>query len=159
MTASLVHDTSSPAQLWASSRPCAPSLAPRDDSTAEPLAEEELWSILGAKVKLLQAAMAAEKTIQRVHDELPRSRARAIDIVYDTLDPLLVTACIEEAQVLLRALAQNELPLAVLLSALTVSYPWRATLGDAREELAEKARGLARREGGDAKVREIARFL
>lgn len=98
-------------------------------------------------------------TVQRVRDELPRSRARAIDIVYDTIDPLLVAARIEDAQVLLTAFAQSDLPLAVLLSALTASYPWRTALGDARIELAERARDLAQQEGGVAKVREISRFL
>lgn len=106
-----------------------------------------------------ETARIAEATVQRVRDELPRSRARAIDIVYDTIDPLLVAARIEDAQVLLSAFAQNDLPLAVLLSALTASYPWRTALGDARIELAERARDLAQQEGGVAKVREISRFL
>jgi hypothetical protein len=105
------------------------------------------------------AAKLAETTIRCVQDKLTLGRARAIDAVYDGLDPILLAARFDDARVMLIAFAQNELPLAILLSALTVSFPWRATLGGARAELSKKVEQVARQEGGEEKVREIARFL
>lgn len=82
-----------------------------------------------------------------------------IDAVVDALDPLLVDGRIEEAQALLRSLAQGDTHLAVLLAALVVSRPWRAALGDARVSLVDAAREVAERDGSKEKVRQIARFL
>lgn len=59
------------------------------------------------------------------------SAAEAIDIIYEKLDTLLLTSQFEEAAILMRALAQKKLPLAILRSALTISFPWRSQLGDA----------------------------
>lgn len=84
---------------------------------------------------------------------------KTIDDVYDAIEGLLVDGRIEEAQATLRSLTGSDAPLAVLLSALIVSRPWRADLGDARVGLVEAARRVAQRDGGEAKVRQIARFL
>jgi len=106
------------------------------------------------------AANLARTTIERVVAELRNGgRPRAIDVVYDELDTLLLAARFDDARVMLIAFAQNTLPLAVLLSALTVSLPWRAALGDARVKVSQKAEELARHEGGEPKVKGISRFL
>jgi hypothetical protein len=107
----------------------------------------------------LSAAHLARATVESVRVELLTSRAKAIDVVYDTLDPLLIADRIQDAGIVLRAIAQNKLPLAVLLSALTVSAPWRAILADARQELSAKARALAEEIGGQDKVAELSRFF
>lgn len=106
------------------------------------------------------AANLARATIERVVAELSQGRRpRAIDVVYDELDSLLLAARFDDARVMLIAFAQNALPLAVLLSALTVSLPWRAALGDARVQVSQKAEDMARHQGGETKVRDISRFL
>lgn len=106
------------------------------------------------------AATAAADTIAQVLSELTAGRrARAIDVVYDALDSLLLAARFDDARVMVIAFAQNRLPLAVLLSALTITFPWRSSLGEARTLLSSKAQQVARADGGEAKVQEIARFL
>jgi ribosomal protein L20A (L18A) len=106
------------------------------------------------------AARAAQKTIEKIQEELSRNkRARAIDVVYQELTSRLLATRFEEAAILIQVLAQQKkLPLAILLSALTASRPWRATLGKARAELSKKARELAADES-EEKVRQISRFL
>lgn len=90
---------------------------------------------------------------------MAQSRARAIDDLIDELDPLFVDGRIKEAQALLRSLATSDASLAILLSALVVSHPWRVALGDARLCVVDAAHRAARRDGGEALVRKIARFM
>jgi len=102
---------------------------------------------------------------ENIHDTLiPElscldNRVQEIDTVYDELDLLLLANRFEDAQRIINVVTQTKLPLAILLSALTISYPWRVELGVARIELAKKAEKIAREVGGEAKVLEIARFL
>jgi hypothetical protein len=108
---------------------------------------------------LTESARDAQDTVAKITEALTANRASAIDVVYDKLDPLLLSARMDDARVMIRAIAENSLPLAIVLSALSVSYPWRVELGDARTELSQKARQLALEAGGEEKVREISRFL
>ena len=80
-------------------------------------------------------------------------RPAAIDATYDTLDGLLLLGRIDAAAAVIDALATGQLPLPILLSALTVSLPWRETLGPARMLLVVAARAAAMREGGEEKAR------
>lgn len=108
--------------------------------------------------QLYPAAAGAGRTIERALEALQESRARAVDVVCDELDELLLATRSEDAGALLLALSERELPLAVLLSALVVSYPWRETLGAARQALADKALSLAALEG-EEKVHEVSKFV
>ena len=67
-------------------------------------------------------------------------RALAIDAVYDTLDDLLLADSFDESAKFVREIAASDLPLSVLLSALTVTRPWKEQLGESRVELLEAAR-------------------
>jgi hypothetical protein len=67
-------------------------------------------------------------------------RTLAVDAVYDTLDDLLIAGSFVEAIGFVRELAESDLPLVILLSALTVTRPWKEKLGASRIELLEAAR-------------------
>jgi len=77
-------------------------------------------------------------------------RARAIDIVYNELDDLLLARRFDEANAGLLAIATSDLPLSLLLSALIVSLPWKAETREARRELSKKAQELAIAKGDNA---------
>ncbi len=66
------------------------------------------------------------------------SRARGIDVLYDSLDELLLEGRVEEAGAMVREIMQSDLSLAFLLSALYLLGPWREELGDVWEELEKK---------------------
>lgn len=70
-------------------------------------------------------------------------RADAIDMVYDKADDLLLAGHFDEADALLRSLAADDLPSCVLMSALTVSRPYRGSMPEAWEvvDSALRARG------------------
>ena len=67
-------------------------------------------------------------------------RTLAVDAVYDTLDDLLLANSFDEAAEFVRDIAKSDLPLLILLSALTVTRPWKEQLGESRVELLEAAR-------------------
>ena len=101
----------------------------------------------------------AQDWISQLTAQLESSRPKAIDMVYNELDRLLWETKFDEAGSILHSIAQSNLPLAFVLSALTASYPWRQWLVEARKELIDKATALAMEIGGEAKVQEIRRFL
>jgi hypothetical protein len=80
----------------------------------------------------------AQSVIDKIKNELETNQSRAIDILYDELDQLLLDSKFDDAKVMIIAIAQSDLPLSLLLSALTVSHPWRVELGDARAQLVGK---------------------
>lgn len=66
--------------------------------------------------------------VERIRQE--KNRARAIDIVYDELDSLLLSKRFDEAKALICELTQSSLSSTILISAVLVSSPWRAELGE-----------------------------
>lgn len=108
----------------------------------------------------VRAAGTAQGLITRIREQLAAGRrARAVDIVYDGVDELLLSKSFDVATIVIRAIVQNKLPLAILLSVLTVSLPWRDMLGPVRLELVEAVRLQALEEGGKAKVIAVLRGL
>jgi hypothetical protein len=97
--------------------------------------------------------------ISQLEAQLETSRPKAIDMVYNELDLLLWENKFDEAKKIIHSIAQSDLPLAFILSALTASYPWRQWLKEPRKELIDKATSLAIEVGGEAKVDEISLFL
>jgi hypothetical protein len=83
------------------------------------------------------------------------TRADEIDALYDRLDDLLLTGRMNEARQELAAMAETEDRLHLLLSALAVTYPWRAGLEEVRAAIRERARKIAFDLGGESKVDEI----
>jgi hypothetical protein len=53
------------------------------------------------------------------------------------------------------AIIQNDLPLFILLSALTVTLPWRTNLNPSRVELVKYVHKRALAEGGPAKAEAV----
>jgi len=77
----------------------------------------------------------AERVVASIKAKLQDGRKPdAIDIVYRELDDLLLHELFDEASVLLSAFAKSELPLALLMSVLIASKPWR---NEFRKPLAE----------------------
>lgn len=74
-------------------------------------------------------------------------RPHAIDVVFDTLDELLLARRFVEATAHIHEIVVSDLPILIHLSALTVTRPWCAELGWARVELAEAAYRLTERDG------------
>lgn len=102
---------------------------------------------------------AGESVVVRIQEKLSKGElTSAIDIIYDVLEPIQKDSMTEAKQVL-TSLTQHEMPLAILLSALVATLPWRDVLGDARVELANRTRSAAYLLGGDSRVAEISRFL
>jgi hypothetical protein len=81
----------------------------------------------------------------------------AIDLVYDVLDELLIARDMGQACWILRMASQSTelLPMSVLLSLLTVTLPWAASLPD-RAEFFQAVAARARTERG---AEEAARLL
>lgn len=91
--------------------------------------------------------------IQTIREHLNAGRrARAIDVVYGTLDELLRGGEFAKATEVLRALCAHDMPLCILLSAITITMSWREQTGDARVETIARARSLAIAEGGEGKA-------
>jgi hypothetical protein len=113
-----------------------------------------------APSEAVERTKEARDFIRRVSQQLSSGpRSAAIDIVYEELDSLLLSSRFVDARVRLTALAQSDLPLAICLSALTVTFPWRVELDAVRTALSKRTKKLALEVGGDEKVRQIARFL
>ena len=86
-------------------------------------------------------------------------RSLAIDLVYDYLDRLLLDKLVVEASDLMLAVARSDLPLPILLSALTISLPWRNETREARAALVDAAWHKALQEGGEEKAKAALRGL
>jgi hypothetical protein len=107
-----------------------------------------------------EAARFAYDLIRQVSALVVEQRTEdALDLVYDRVDELLLTRRFVDVDVLLRAAAQNALPLNVLVGFLTITLPWRAQLLDARLELANTIRAAAIRKGGEEKASALLRGL
>ena len=66
-------------------------------------------------------------------------RPEEIDRLYDELDDLLLGGKLVEAEAMLRSLDRDDISLAILLSALTVSRPWKNLLGETWQKLSQRA--------------------
>lgn len=78
--------------------------------------------------------------IEKIKAELGQGRtARAVDVAYSELDDMLLGGACDDAREVMRLMVVHELPLSVVLSALTISLPWRIATGSARQELAQYA--------------------
>lgn len=71
------------------------------------------------------------------------STDRKIDLIYSRMDDLLLIQDVAEIRLILRDMpaALADEPLSVFLSALTVTLPWRETLGEERKAIAAYVRG------------------
>jgi len=74
--------------------------------------------------------------------------ASALDVLYDRVDRLQLLGELDVIRLLLRAAAQNTLPLVALVGILTITLPWRRELGAAHHELACRAFDVAATERG-----------
>lgn len=102
----------------------------------------------------------AECFIQEVQDLLDEGElSKAIDHVYDTLDQHLLAGHFKEAEDILRASLHSEWPLVTLLSALTISTPWRDRFKVIHEALTLRIRNRAFAMGGQAKVDAVFRGI
>ena len=97
--------------------------------------------------------------VERIRSELILNRARGIDVLYNEVDDLLLASKFDEANAALLEIAESNLPLSILLSALVVSHSWSMQTLHARNELKKKAKRVAYEIGGDEKVKEIAHHL
>lgn len=77
---------------------------------------------------------------------------RAVDHTYNVLDALLLADSFLEAEEILMAIRASNLPIAVRLSALTISTPWRHRMRVAHEALRLSIRNQAYITGGQEKV-------
>lgn len=106
--------------------------------------------------ELPQAMIAARTTIGEIRKHLEAGRrASAIDIVYDSIDELLLSKSFSDASTVIRAIIQEDFPLPILLSALTISLPWRDMLRGVRAELVDVIRRRALQDGGEAKAAAV----
>ena len=107
-------------------------------------------------VELAPANNAAQALVTQVRRLLEDGqRTRAIDAVYDTIDDLLLDKSFDEARFVIRAISREDFPLPILLSALTISLPWREVLSDVRAELANVIRQRALKDGGESKATAV----
>lgn len=83
--------------------------------------------------------VAAEHRIRRLAADLDWSRA--VDATYDVLDEMLLAGELDDARALLSRLDGLRLP--ILLSALTITLPWRTAMGEERRRLVEAVRHVA----------------
>ena len=106
------------------------------------------------------AAKIASKLVLTIQQDVRQGhRAKAVDALYDELDQQLIRRQFESASVIMSAMIQNELPLFILVSALTVTLPWRSNLDASRAELVNHVRTRAISEGGPAKAEAVLRGL
>jgi len=115
--------------------------------------QEEGWS------STREAVSEASDMIRTIGDALSRGeRDAAIDIVYDRIDGLLLRKQFDAADISLRAIIQNDLPIDILISALTVTLPFKAELR-ARQALITALRSKAWEVGGAEKAEAVLNGL
>lgn len=83
-------------------------------------------------------------------------KIEAIDKVYDIIDDLLLGSKFDEVREILLEIMVSNFPLTLLLSVLTVTYPWREILKEERKGIKEVVKKEAERVG---KVGEIKHYL
>ena len=87
-------------------------------------------------IDIANREVAAESLIYEIKDLILTSKLlRALNVVYDTLDKLLLEGDFLMAKIILRKLVEFSLPRAVLVSAQTVAFPWREQLGPVMDRL------------------------
>jgi len=85
--------------------------------------------------------------------------SRAVDHTYRTLDTHLLAGEFDQAEYILRAMQTSGLPLAVRLSALTITTPWRQRFRLAHEALRASIKAQAFAIGGQQKVDAVFRGI
>ena len=83
----------------------------------------------------------------------------AIDLLFDTLDDLMLAGRFDETIAHLRAIHVGAMPPFILLGALTITLPWRDQLGDARADVVTLARNVITEQQGQECANDCLRGL
>lgn len=80
--------------------------------------------------------MTPDEFVSRIQEALAADkRSRALNLIFDTIENLLLAQAFGEAEACLQALIRSKPPLPCILAALTVIKPWRQELRTVRADL------------------------